>query len=391
MKKALQHSLINFFKMESAVGILLILATILAMIMANSTLANAYDAMMDTPVVILFGNFNIVKPLLLWINDGLMALFFFMVGLEIKREVVEGTLSDKSKLALPAFAAFGGMVVPAAVYSYFNWGSEAAMQGWAIPMATDIAFALGILSLLGKRVPMQLKVFLLALAIIDDLGAIIVIAVFYTSEMSFISLSIAAVMILALYGMNRGGVVNNTAYVLVGIILWTAVLKSGVHATLAGVVLGLMIPIKDNQKSFHQLEESLHAPVNFFILPLFAFANAGISFSTVSAEDFTDSMTIGISMGLFLGKQIGVVFFTYLAKVFGLGSLPEGVTWGSVYGLALLSGIGFTMSLFIGSLAFECHEGACYDLVDYRMGILIGSFLSGIVGFFILSKTLPKA
>jgi len=391
MKQALHHSLISFFKMESAVGILLIIATILAMIMANSPLANAYDAMMDTPVMVVFGNFNIAKPLLLWINDGLMAMFFFMVGLEIKREVVEGSLSDKSKLALPAFAAFGGMVVPAAVYSYFNWGNEAAMQGWAIPMATDIAFALGILSLLGKRVPMQLKVFLLALAIIDDLGAIIVIAVFYTSNMSFMSLAIAAVMIITLFAMNRGGVVNNTAYILVGIILWTAVLKSGVHATLAGVILGLMIPIRDNQKSFHELEHSLHAPVNFFILPLFAFANAGIGFSTVSAKDFTDSMTIGITLGLFLGKQVGIVFFTFLAQLLGLGSLPQGVSWGSVYGLAILSGIGFTMSLFIGSLAFECHEGACYDMVDYRMGILIGSFVSGLVGFLVLSKTLPKA
>jgi len=218
-----------------------------------------------------------------------------------------------------------------------------------------------------------------------------VIAVFYTSNMSFMSLAIAAVMIITLFAMNRGGVVNNTAYILVGIILWTAVLKSGVHATLAGVILGLMIPIRDNQKSFHELEHSLHAPVNFFILPLFAFANAGIGFSTVSAKDFTDSMTIGITLGLFLGKQVGIVFFTFLAQLLGLGSLPQGVSWGSVYGLAILSGIGFTMSLFIGSLAFECHEGACYDMVDYRMGILIGSFVSGLVGFLVLSKTLPKA
>jgi len=378
--------------MESAVGILLILATISAMMMANSHLADAYEMMMDTPVVIMFGKFSIAKPLLLWINDGLMALFFFMVGLEIKREVVEGSLSDKSKLAIPAFAALGGMVVPALVYTYFNWGNEAAMQGWAIPMATDIAFALGILSLLGKRVPMQLKVFLLALAIIDDLGAIIVIAIFYTSNMSFLSLAIAAIMIFALFMMNRNGVINNTAYILVGIILWTAVLKSGVHATLAGVILGLMIPIKGNKESFHQLEHSLHAPVNFFILPLFAFANAGIGFSTVSAKDFTDSMTVGIVLGLFLGKQVGVLLFTFIAQKLRLGSLPEGVTWGSLYGLAILSGIGFTMSLFIGSLAFECHEGSvCYDLVDYRMGILLGSLISGIVGYLVLLKTLPKA
>ena len=391
MKQALKYSLLNFFKKESAVGVLLIIATILAMIMANSPLTKIYASLMDTPVCVMFGDFYIAKPLLLWINDGLMVMFFFMVGLEIKREVVEGSLSDRSKLTLPVFAAFGGMVVPALVYSFFNWESEAAMQGWAIPMATDIAFSLGILSLLGKRVPMQLKVFLLALAIIDDLGAIIVIAVFYTSEMSFVSLGIAAVLILTLFIMNRNTVVNNTAYVLVGILLWVAVLKSGVHATLAGVVLGLMIPIKGNHDSFYQLENSLHAPVNFFILPIFAFANAGIGLSTVGVKDLVDSMTVGITLGLFLGKQVGVLLFTYIAHALGLGSLPDGVSWGSVYGLAILSGIGFTMSLFIGSLAFECHRGACYELVDYRMGILIGSFVSGVVGYFILSKTLPKA
>lgn len=391
MKQALKHSLLNFFKMESAVGILLILATILAMAMANSPFASTYNDLMDIPVVIMFGTFSIAKPLLLWINDGLMAMFFFMVGLEIKREVVEGSLSDKSKLVIPAFAAFGGMLVPALVYSYFNWGDEAAMQGWAIPMATDIAFALGILSLLGKRVPMQLKVFLLALAIIDDLGAIIVIAVFYTANLSFVSLALAAILIITLFTMNRQGVVNDTAYVLVGIVLWAAVLKSGVHATLAGVILGLMIPIKGNKEDFYTLEHSLHTPVNFFILPLFAFANAGIAFTAVSAKDFTDSMTVGIGLGLFLGKQTGVFLFTFLAQKLGLGSLNEGTTWGSIYGVAALSGIGFTMSLFIGSLAFECHSGPCFDLVDHRLGILLGSFVSGLVGYLILLKTLPKA
>jgi NhaA family Na+:H+ antiporter len=390
MNYRIKHSLLDFFKKESAVGILLIIATVFAMMMANSDLHDAYEKMMQTPVMIMFGEFNIAKPLLLWINDGLMAVFFFMVGLEIKREVVEGSLSDTSKLALPTFAAFGGMIVPAGIYAFFNWGDEAAMQGWAIPMATDIAFALGILSLLGTRVPAQLKIFLLALAIIDDLGAIIVIAVFYTSSMSFASLAVAAVMILLLLIMNRGGVTNNTAYILVGLVLWTAVLKSGVHATLAGVVLGLMIPIKNNHHSFHELEHSLHAPVNFVILPLFAFANAGVSFANVTIKDFSDSMTMGIILGLFLGKQLGVFLFSYLAIKLRLGTLSEGITWGSVYGLAILSGIGFTMSLFIGSLAFESHDGACYELVDERMGVLIGSLLSGIVGYFVLSKTLPN-
>jgi NhaA family Na+:H+ antiporter len=390
MNDRIKNSLLDFFKKESAVGILLIIATFFAMMMANSDLHDAYEKMMQTPVMIMFGEFNIAKPLLLWINDGLMAVFFFMVGLEIKREVVEGSLSDTSKLALPTFAAFGGMIVPAGIYAFFNWGDEAAMQGWAIPMATDIAFALGILSLLGTRVPAQLKIFLLALAIIDDLGAIIVIAVFYTSSMSFASLAVAAVMILLLLIMNRGGVTNNTAYILVGLVLWTAVLKSGVHATLAGVVLGLMIPIKNNPHSFHELEHSLHAPVNFVILPLFAFANAGVSFANVTIKDFTDSMTMGIVLGLFLGKQLGVFLFSYLAIKLRLGTLSEGITWGSVYGLAILSGIGFTMSLFIGSLAFESHDGACYELVDERRGVLIGSLLSGIVGYFVLSKTLPN-
>lgn len=390
MKYVLKDSLRNFFKKESAVGVLLIMATVFAMIMANSYMADAYTAFMATPVVVMFGDFSIAKPLLLWINDGLMASFFFMVGLEIKREVVEGSLKDKSALTIPAFAAFGGMLVPALIYSFFNWGDEAAMQGWAIPMATDIAFALGVLSLLGNRVPMQLKVFLLALAIIDDLGAIIIIAIFYTSQMSFLSLAIACALILILLIMNQNGVVNNTAYIMVGIILWIAVLKSGVHATLAGVILGLIIPIKGNKESFYQLEQSLYRPVNFFILPLFAFANAGIVFSSVSPEDFADSMTLGIGLGLFFGKQVGVFLFAYLAHKLHLGSLNEGTSWGSIYAVAILSGIGFTMSLFIGSLAFECHEGLCYDLVDYRMGILLGSLASGLLGYFVLSKTLPK-
>jgi len=379
-----KHNCCDFLRTESGVGILLIFATIMAMTLANSSFAEYYNAMMATPVMVMFGEFNIAKPLLLWINDGLMAIFFFMVGLEIKREVVEGSLSDRSKLAVPALAALGGMVVPALIYSYFNWGNEAAMQGWAIPMATDIAFALGILSLLGPRVPVQLKVFLLALAIIDDLGAIIVIALFFTAKLSVTSLSIAAVMIIVLFIMNRRGVVNNTAYVLIGIILWTAVLKSGVHATLAGVILGLFIPIKNNQTSFHALEHSLHIPVNYVILPLFAFANAGVAFGNVTLKDVTDNMTIGIVMGLFVGKQLGVFLFTYLAVKLKLGVLAEGITWGHIYGLAILSGIGFTMSLFIGSLAFECHEGSCFELVDERMGILMGSFLSGVVGFAVL-------
>jgi len=346
--------------------------------------------MMALPVVVSFGTFAIAKPLLLWINDGLMAVFFFMVGLEIKREILEGSLQEPSRIAVPFLAAVGGMAVPALIFTFFNWGDSAAMQGWAIPAATDIAFALGILSLLGPRVPTALKVFLLALAIIDDLGAIIIIALFYTSDLSLISLGVAAVAIVILLVMNRLGVVNNTAYILVGIILWTAVLKSGVHATLAGVILGLIIPLSRNKTSFHALEHSLHAPVNFVILPLFAFANAGIDFGAMHPDDLTNSVTLGIALGLFFGKQAGIFLFSSLAIWLGLGRLPEGVSWSQLYGVSVLSGIGFTMSLFIGSLAFECSSGVCFDLVDERLGILMGSLLSGVVGYVLLRRTLSK-
>ncbi len=383
-------SLNSFFKLESAPGILLIIATILAMLFANSGFSGLYTHLMETPVAVMFGQFHIAKPLLLWINDGLMAIFFFMVGLEIKRELVEGSLSDRTQIVLPALAAVGGMIVPAAIYVAFNWGDEAAMQGWAIPMATDIAFALGVLSLLGPRVPAQLKLFLLALAIIDDLGAIIIIALFYTSGMSLSSLGVAAVMIAILFFMNRKGVVNNTAYVLIGMILWTAVLKSGVHATLAGVILGLFIPIRNNRESFISLEHSLHSPVNFVILPVFAFANTGIGFSGLSSKDLVDNMTMGIFFGLFVGKQLGVFLFTFVSLKLGLGRLSEDVTLGHIYGVAILSGIGFTMSLFIGSLAFECHDGVCFDLVDERLGILIGSLLSGVAGYLVLKHQLGE-
>jgi len=384
----MKFSLLRFFRMESSVGILLITATLFAMILANSPLSNTYDYLIKLPVSISAGELSISKPLLLWINDGLMAIFFFMIGLEIKRESVEGSLKDTKKLVLPAFSAFGGMLVPALIYIYFNFENTGAMKGWAIPMATDIAFALGILSLLGSRVPRELKLFLLTLAIIDDLGAIIVIAVFYTGSMSFISLLFSISIIFLLFFMNIKGVKNLTAYILVGSILWIAVLNSGVHATIAGVILGLLIPIKNNKKAFYFLENSLHTPVNFVILPIFAFANAGVCLFGIGLKDVTDNMTLGIVFGLFLGKQIGIFVFAFLADKLGLGTLSKKISWINLYGLAVLSGVGFTMSLFVGSLAFECSHGACFDLVDYRMGILIGSLLSGVLGYFILSKTL---
>ncbi len=383
---ALQHSLLDFFKGESAVGILLILATFLAMVLANSPFAETYQNFLDIPVVVSIHDFVIAKPLLLWVNDGLMAVFFFMVGLEIKREVLEGSLSHISKVAVPAFAAIGGMVVPAVVYSLFNWGDPVGMQGWAIPMATDIAFALGVLSLLGKRVPVELKVFLLALAIIDDLGAIIVIALFFGHGLTMTALAVSGILIAVLMVMNWRGVTNNTVYVLLGIIIWAAVLKSGVHATIAGVIVGLLIPLRNNKKSFHELEESLHGPVNYVILPLFAFVNTGVGFGSVSMKDIVDNVTIGITLGLFLGKQIGIFSFGALAVILKIGKLPEGFTWGHLYGISILGGIGFTMSLFIGSLAFECSGDACLNMTDERIGILLGSLLSGTVGYLFLSS-----
>lgn len=384
------ETLVQFFKHESVVGILLILSTLVAMLFANSPLAGLYNHFLDIPMVISFGEFVIAKPLLLWINDGLMALFFFMVGLEIKREVIEGALQERSKVAVPAFAAVGGMVVPALVYYAFNAGDAAAMKGWAIPMATDIAFALGILSLLGNRVPPALKVFLLALAIIDDLGAIIVIALFYGHGLSFLSLGIAMAVALILLTMNLRNVRNTSLYILLGIIMWAAVLKSGVHATIAGVVLGLLIPLHENRNRFHSLESSLYIPVNYLILPLFAFVNTGVSFGSVSAKDFTDSVTIGIASGLVIGKSVGIFLFSYLAVVLRLGKLPDGVNGPQLLGVAMLGGIGFTMSLFIGSLAFECSGDACFSLVDERIGILLGSVLSGVAGFFYLSMVLKR-
>jgi len=384
----LRTPLLNFLKLDAATGILLVAATVLAMMMANSPLQSFYASLTSLPVSVSVGSFVIAKPLLLWINDGLMAVFFFMVGLEIKREALEGSLRDPKAIAVPAFAALGGMMVPSAIYAWFNWDNPTALQGWAIPSATDIAFALGILTLLGNRVPKGLKLFLLALAIIDDLGAIVIIALFYTSDLSAVSLFIAAAMIAVLIAMNVRGVVNNAAYILVGTVLWIAVLKSGVHATLAGVILGLLIPLKNNQASFHALEHSLHVPVSFVILPLFAFANTGIAFAGVSASDFFDEVTLGIALGLFFGKQIGVFVFSYLAVRMGFGSLPAGVDWKRLYGVSILSGIGFPMFLFIGSLAFEdaraCGAGVC----DERLGILIGSFFSGVLGYAFLRRVM---
>ena len=377
----------EFIKKESSAGITLIFVTILALLLKNSPLSELYNLFLHTPVEIRFGALHIDKPLYLWINDGLMAIFFLLIGLEVKREFIEGHLSDMSQVALPAIAAVGGMVVPALFYVYFNQDQPLAMQGWAIPTATDIAFALGVLSLLGNRVPVSLKVFLLALAIIDDLGAIVIIALFYTVDLSTLSIIIAFLCIVVLIIMNRQGVVKKAAYFIVGTILWVSVLKSGVHATLAGVALAFTIPLKSKDKDGNEssiskeIEHDLHFWVAFFVLPMFAFVNAGVDLREVSFESLLGPVPLGIATGLFLGKQIGVFGFSFIAIKLKLAKMPAHSTWLQLYGVSILTGIGFTMSLFVDSLAFK--DDTLYEYAD-RLAILAASFLSGIVGYLLL-------
>ena len=375
----------EFLRLESAGGILLVIAMALAMIVVNTGLWPLYKSLLSIPLEIRIGEFEIAKPLLLWINDGLMAIFFFLIGLEVKRELLEGELSDPAQVMLPAVAAIGGVVVPALVFTWFNYGDESAMQGWAIPTATDIAFALGILSLLGNRVPPSLKLFLLTLAIIDDLVAILIIAVFYSVNISTLSLVIALVAYAALVFQNWRGVMRLTSYLVFGLIMWAAVLKSGVHATIAGVLIAFTIPLKHPEGKEHSplrnLEHDLHPTVAFFILPVFAFANTGIPMEGMNMKTLLSPEPFGIAMGLFLGKQLGVFGFTWAAVKSGIAKLPSNVGWPEMYGLSVLTGIGFTMSLFISSLAFE--EGATNLNAD-RLGILAGSFASAFVGMVVL-------
>ena len=389
----MNHKIKDFIKKDSSSGLVLIFVTFLALVLQNSGFSSAYTSFLHTPVEVRFGALHIAKPLLLWVNDGLMAIFFFVVGLEVKREVINGHLSSLSQVTLPAIAAIGGMIIPAFIFISFNKGAEFAMNGWAIPTATDIAFALGVLSLLGSRVPVSLKVFLMALAIIDDLGAIVIIALFYTSELSAFSISIAGCSLLVLFIMNRLKVARQAAYILVGIVLWVSVLKSGVHATLAGVALAFMIPLNskdENGKDFsmaYQMEHSLHYWVAFFILPLFAFVNAGVDLRGISLEEMKGSVPMGIMMGLFVGKQVGVFGFSYIAIKLGIASLPKGASWKTLYGVAVLTGIGFTMSLFVDSLAYNDTE--MFHFAD-KLAILLGSILSGVVGYIILRVTTKK-
>ncbi len=386
------NSIRNFLRLESASGILLIVAAGLAMVCANTGLQSLYDSLLQIPVGIHFGAFQIHKPLLLWINDGLMVLFFFLVGLELKRELMEGELSEPAKVVLPALGALGGMVIPVFIYWWFNRDNPIGIDGWAIPMATDIAFALGILSLLGTRVPLSLKIFLVSLAIFDDIGAIIVIALFFTSQLSAAMLWIAAGCLATLWILNRQGVTAIPPYVLVGAIMWAAVLKSGVHATLAGVLLAMFIPLRDANKPTYSplrvLEQELHRTVAFATLPLFAFFNAGVALDDVSMESFTHPVPLGITLGLFLGKQLGVFLFCMAGVLLGIAHLPKGITPIHLYGVSILCGIGFTMSLFIGSLAFEELQRPA--IFDERIGILLASLLSAIAGYLWLRFTLNE-
>ena len=382
-----------FLKLESSGGLLLVAAGVLAMGLANSPASEGYGRLLDLPLSVHLGSLLLSKPLLLWINDGLMAVFFLLIGLEVKREIMEGELADRARIALPAFGALGGMVVPALIYVAFNWGDPTGLRGWAIPSATDIAFALGVLQLLGNRVPVGLKVFLLTLAIMDDLGAIVIIAVFYTSELSLMSLMLAACTLAVLVALNVKNVSRVSLYLVVGLVLWVCVLKSGVHATLAGVATALAIPMRDardrDRSPVRDIEHRLHPWVAFGILPVFAFANAGVSLEGMTAATLLDPVPLGIALGLFIGKQVGVFTFAWIAVELGLARLPASVTWRQLYGAAILCGIGFTMSLFIGSLAFA-DVPAGHEVND-RLGILVGSLLSAIVGYCFLRASLPAA
>lgn len=373
----------DFLKLEASAGLILMGVALLAMLAANSGFAPFYDNFLGTNIRIGVGSFEISKAALLWINDGLMAIFFFLVGLEIKREILTGELSSFDKAILPVLAAIGGMVVPAMVFVALNWGAPENLNGWAIPTATDIAFALGILALLGTRAPVALKVFLLAVAIIDDLGAVVIIAVFYTSELSTNALTLSMLGFALAVALNRMGVQRGLPYIIIGVFMWVFVLKSGVHATLAGVLIALAIPLKkkDGDKALlYHMEHALHPWVAYMILPIFAFANAGVSITGVSFADLAQPLPLGIAVGLFLGKQVGVFAATWIAVKAGLARLPEGVDWRHVYGVACLTGVGFTMSLFIGSLAFGANE----TMNAVRLGVISGSILSGVLGYAIL-------
>jgi len=372
----------EFIASESAGGIVLMIAAAMALVIANSPMLSAYQGLLATPVVFGVGELvTIDKPLLLWINDGLMALFFFLIGLEVKREIVTGQLRSWKQASLPVYAALGGMILPALVFVAINAGSPENIRGWAIPAATDIAFALGLLALLGSRVPVALKALLLAIAIIDDIGAIAIIALFYTENMNIGALALAVVPAAAMLLLNRAGVARTIPYFLLGAVLWILVLKSGVHATLAGVVTAMFVPIATGEeRPLERLEHALHPWVAFLILPIFAFSNAGISFAGTGLDALVAPLSLGIAAGLVVGKQLGIFGACWLAVKTGLATLPPGAAMRQVYGLSCLAGIGFTMSLFIGNLAFA-DPGS---IAAVKLGVLSGSLVSALAGIAVL-------
>lgn len=395
LKQSGMKILQDFINKESSSGILLIVVTVLALALKNSPISELYESFLYTPVEVRFGALHINKTLYHWINDGLMAIFFLLIGIEVKREMLEGHLSSLSQVALPGFAATGGVLLPAFIYAAFNYSDPVALKGWAIPTATDIAFALGILSLLGDRVPLSLKIFLMALAILDDLGAIVIIGFLYTDDLSFFSITFAAFAFAILILFNRIGVAKKAAYIIVGVVLWISVLKSGVHATLAGVALAFTIPLNATGEDgvpfspAKEIEHDLHYWVAFFILPLFAFVNAGVALGGMSLGHMAGPVPLGIMLGLFIGKQVGVFGFSWLAIKLGFAQLPKGSDWMKFYGVCVLTGIGFTMSLFINSLTFE--DDSTFEYAD-KLAILLGSFLSAVVGYLIIrTSKAPEA
>lgn len=377
----------RFFKHEAAGGIMLMIATVAALAVANSPLAAGYNFILETIGEVSMNGKGIEKPMILWINDGLMAVFFFLIGLELKRELLEGKLKNPRDVLLPGAAAVGGMAIPAIIFAALNWNSPETLHGWAIPAATDIAFALGILALVGTRAPVSLKVFLLTLAILDDIGAILIIALFYTANLKVHFLLMALAPLAVLFVLNQMKIHRIAPFILLGIVLWVLVLKSGVHATLAGVVLAFFIPLYDKwgKSPLHSIEHGLTPYVYFFIVPVFAFANAGVVLANLSLSAFADPLTLGIILGLVIGKQAGVFGFTWLLVKMGLARLPHGATWRHIYAISCLAGIGFTMSLFIGGLSYA--DPALMN--ETRLGVLTGSLISGLLGY-VLLVTAPQ-
>ena len=382
------RALDRFFSHEASGGVLLMASAVLALIVANSSLAGLYEGALGSYLAVTLNGEGLEKPLILWINDGLMAIFFFLIGLELKRELLESKLKNPADVLLPGMAAVGGMALPALVFVIFNWGNAGTIGGWAIPAATDIAFALGILALVGSRAPASLKVFLLTLAILDDLGAILIIAIFYTAELKVDYLYLALIPLAGLIWLNLRGAHRMAPMILLGAIMWFFVLKSGVHATLAGVVTAFCIPLKDKwgKSPLHSIEHNLAPYVLYLIVPVFAFANAGVVLKGMTFAALLAPLPLGIALGLIVGKQLGVFGITYLMVKSGLARMPDGANWAHIYGVACLAGIGFTMSLFIGSLSFE--DAALMNQV--RLGVLSGSAVSAILGYAVLIMASKK-